>query len=441
MRPILYLLLVVVAGMPAPSARAQATGLAPIAELAVAGHCERAFEILAPLEFEMAGDAEFDLLFAYCALELGDTGLAMLALERVLAVEPGSAQARFLLARAYFLLGDLDAARREFELLLSLNLAPELGGSVGQYLDAIVARHPGEGVLIGGYAAVGIGYDSNVTGGTANDLIYFPGLNQDFRPAASDQEDADDYANLAAGVDFVFPLGKRHGVYAGGDLNVRAHDERDSLDYELSSLRGGYRRAWRNHALRIGLGLVDWRLDGEAYQDGESLEIEWRSVLARRNQVGLAASHSRFRHDAEADAVLDYDDTRLRFAYTRLLGARGDRVLGFAIDAGREDDVNGRDDGNRDTVGLRVHAQMPLSERVDGFLIISSQRDDYDRVNPLFVERRSESQNQLAAGLIWRIRGTTSLRATLVASETDSNFALYDSSSEDFSITLRQDFF
>lgn len=441
MRSILYLLLVVIAGAPALPARAQAPGLAQIAELAAAGRCAQAFEILAPLEFEMAGDAEFDLLYAFCALELGDTGLAMLALERVLAVEPGSAQARFLLARSYFLLGDLDAARREFELLLSLKLAPELGGSVGQYLDAIAARNPGEDTLVGGYAAVGIGHDSNVTGGTANDLIYLPGLNQDFRPAAGDQEDADDYANLAAGVNLFFPLGKRHGLYAGGDLNARAHDERDSLDYELTSLRGGFRRAWHNQSLRFGFGLIDWRLDGEAYQDGKSLEFEWRGVHSRRNQIGLAAAYSRFRHDAEVDAVLDYDDTRLRFGYTRLLGARGDRVLGFAVDAGREEDVNGRDDGSRDTVGIRIHAQMPMSERIDGFLIISSQRDDYDRINPLFAERRSESQNQLAAGLIWHVREKTSLRATLVASDTDSNFALYDSSSEDFSVTLRQDFF
>ena len=441
MRPILYFLLMAILGMPGQPARAQATGLAQIADMAAAGRCEQAFEIIAPLEFEMAGVVEFDLLFAYCALELGETGLAMLALERVLAVEPASAQARFLLARAYFLLGDLDAARREFELLLSLGPAPALGDSIGQYLDAIAARNPDEGVVVGGYVAVGVGHDSNVTGGTANDLIYFPGLNQDFRPAASDREDADDYANLAAGIDFVGAIDRRNSVYAGGDLNARAHAERDALDYELTSLRAGYRRAWRSHSLRVGLGLVDWRLDGAAYQDGEALELEWRNVHARRNQVGVAAAYSRYRHDAAADAILDYDDTRLRFAYTRLLGARGDRLLGIAIEAGREDDLNGRDDGNRDTVVLRIHGQVPLSERVNAFMIISSQGDEYDRINPLFAEKRSESQNQIATGVIWKLRASTSLRATLVASDTDSNFALYDSSSDDFSITLRQDFY
>ncbi len=441
MRPILYLLLVTVTGLPGAPARAQAPDLAALAEMAAAGRCADTYEILAPLEFEMAGTVDFDLLFAYCALELGETGLAMLALDRVLAVAPASVQARFLLARAYFLLDDLDAARREFELLLSLGPAPALGDGVGQYLDAIAARHPGDGLRVSGYVAVGIGHDSNVTGGTANDLIFFPGLNQDFRPAASDREDADDYANLATGVDFIRPIDRRHGFYAGADLNARRHDERDTLDYELASLRAGYRYAWQNHSLRAGLGLVNWRLDGASYQDGESLEFEWRNVHGRRNQFGLATGFARYRHDAAADAVLDFDDTRLRFAYTRLLGARGDRLFGVAVDAGREDDINGRDDGNRDIVALRIHGQVGLSDRVSTFLIISSQSDDYDRVNPLFGEKRSESQNQIAAGVIWKVREKTSLAATLVASDTDSNFALYDSSSNDFSITLRQDFY
>ncbi len=441
MRLIALFLLAAAIGPAISPARAQTPDLAQIGELAADGRCAQAFEILAPLEFEMAGIAEFDLLFAHCALELGETGLAMLALERVLAVAPASTQARFLLARAYFLLDDFEAARREFELLLSLGPAPVLGDSVGQYLDAIAARHPRDGLRVGGYVAFGVGHDSNVTDGTANDLIYFPGLNQDFRPAASDREDADDYANLAAGIDLVRPIGRRHGVYAGADVNARRHRERDALDYELTSLRAGYRHAWHNHSLRAGLGLVDWRLDGAAYQDGESLEIEWRNVHRRRNQFGLAAGYARYRHDAAADAVLDYDDTRLRLAYTRLLGPRGDQVLGVSVAVGREDDVNGRDDGNRDTIALRIHGQLPFSEQTNGFLIISSQSDDYDRENPLFAERRSESRNQVAAGVIWQIRESTSLAATLVASDTDSNFALYDSSSNDFSITLRQDFF
>ena len=441
MRLISLLLLATTIGMSSPPARAQTTSLAQIGELAADGRCAQAFDRLAPLEFEMAGNVEFDLLFAYCALEIGETGLAMLALDRVLALEPGNASARFMLARAYYLLDDLGGARREFEALLALGPAPALGESVGRYLDSIAARRPGDATRRNAYVALGFGHDTNVTDGTANDLVYFPGLNQDFRPAASDRADADDYANLAAGIDFVRQFDSRGGVYAGADVNLRAHAERDSLDYLLTGLRAGYLGSFDNQSLRAGIGLTDWRLDDAAYQDGRSLEFEWRNVFARRHRIGVAGWYSQYRHDAAVDEVLDYDDRRLRLAYTRVVGERGERRFGLAIDAGSEDDINGRDDGEREYVALRFSAQLAWSERTSVFFVISSQKDDYRRENPLFAEKRSESQNQIATGVTWFFREQTSLRATLVASDTDSNFDLYDASSEDFSITLRRDFY
>ncbi len=440
MRLILLVLLNVALGLASLPARGQSIGLAQIAELAKAGQCREAFAILESLEFQMAGNATFDLLFAHCALEVGETGIAMLALDRVLVTNPADQQARFLLARAYFLLDDLDGARREFELLKSLNPAPALGDSVGQYLDAMAARDPEARSQLGGYLAFAIGHDTNVTDGTANELIYFPGPNLVFSPDASDLEDADNYANLAFGADYLHRFGRRHDLYARADVNLRGHDERDKLDYGLVTLRTGYRNAGHNRSFRLGLAVSDWRLDDAGYQDGESLEFEWRNTFARRNQIGLAAWYSRYRHDAESDAVLDYDDARLRLAYLRLLGRRGDRRIGFSVDIGHEDDVNGRDDGNRDYIALGLNGRMPLSKQTSGFVLLSSQRDEYDRTNPLFAEKRSESQVRFATGITWKLREHTSLRATLAASDTDSNFALYDSSGEDFSITLRHDF-
>ncbi len=441
MRLILCTLLCFATGLPAASASDRDAELARYAEMAADGRCERAFESLRGLEFERAGEVDFDLLFAYCALETGETGLAMLALDRVLALEPANSSARFMLARAYYLLDDFGGARREFEALLALGPAPALGESVGRYLDALSARRPGDATRRNAYIALGLGHDTNVTDGTANDLVYFPGLNQDFRPAASEREDADDYANLAAGFDLVHRFDSRDGVYVGADVNLRTHDEHESLDYLLTGLRAGYLGNWGNQSLRAGIGVTDWRLDDTAYQDGRSLELEWRNVFARRNRIGIAGWYSRYRHDAAADEVMDYDDRRLRLAYSRVIGERGERLLGLAVDVGSEDDVNDRDDGNRDYVALRFSAQLAWSDRTSVFFVISSQKDDYRRENPLFSEKRSESQNQIAAGVVWSFREQTSLRATLVASDTESNFDLYDASSEDFSITLRRDFY
>jgi len=141
----------------------------------------------------MSGDENFDLLFGLTALEAGHVSLATLALERVLAVNPDNNTARFHLARAYYVLNDYDGARREFEMLLSMNPTAGIRETVGQYLDAIAARKPTSASVITGFISAGIGSDSNVTGGTATNPIFLSVLGDLFEFPESDLEQRDDY--------------------------------------------------------------------------------------------------------------------------------------------------------------------------------------------------------------------------------------------------------
>ena len=90
-------------------------------QLVASGKAQAAFDLLAPQEFDFAGNPKFDLLFGYAALESGNPSLASLAFERVLAVEPNNPEARLHLARAYYALNDPSQAQREFETLLAAN--------------------------------------------------------------------------------------------------------------------------------------------------------------------------------------------------------------------------------------------------------------------------------------------------------------------------------
>src|SRR5688572_8051771 len=76
---------------------------------------KRAYDLLSPLEAQRAGDPEFDYLLGLAALDSGQTTRAIFAFERVLAVNPNHPQARAEIARAYFVAGETDAAKREFE--------------------------------------------------------------------------------------------------------------------------------------------------------------------------------------------------------------------------------------------------------------------------------------------------------------------------------------
>ena len=73
-----------------------------------------AYELLAPLEQQRAGDVEYDYLLGLAAIDAEQFTRAVFALERVLAMRPEHPQARAEIARAYFLMGENKAARQEF---------------------------------------------------------------------------------------------------------------------------------------------------------------------------------------------------------------------------------------------------------------------------------------------------------------------------------------
>lgn len=399
-----------------------------------------AFELLEPLEFDLSGDENFDLLFGFSALEAGHVSLATLALERVLAVNPNNNIARFHLARAYFVLSDYDGARREFEMLLSMNPTAGIRETVGQYLDAIAAREPASRTVITGFVSAGVGSDSNVTGGPSRNPIDIPALGGPFPLPESDLEDEDDYTDLAAGFDLVHRSSENGSVYAGGNLNSRSYGDRDELDTQAINLRTGYQRAIGNQVLRAGINASWIDQDNEAYQQNGGLDFEWRNTLAQRTQIGVVLAQTAYRHEEETFDDSDYDDLRLSISALRVLGESGDKLVSADLGFGRERAVNDRFDGDMDYYEISLTGQIQFTDLHSAFVLISYRDMEYDTENALFLKTRSESQTALVAGLVFGISTTFSIRTTVVISETGSNIELYDVDRKDITVALRKDF-
>ena len=102
-----------------------------------AGKAKEGYTLLAPHEYEMAGNVDYDYLLGIAALDSGKPDKASLALERVLAVNPNYIGARLDLARAYFALADYERAKTEFEAVQAQNPPPAAKTVIEQYLAAI----------------------------------------------------------------------------------------------------------------------------------------------------------------------------------------------------------------------------------------------------------------------------------------------------------------
>ncbi len=106
-----------------------------------AGEHQAVLDELRSLEFDFAGEPEFDYLFGVSAIRAGEVNVGAFALERVLAVSPSHIGARFELAMSYVLLGNFEVGIKELEKLLARENLPE---SQRQIVLAHLSRIEGE---------------------------------------------------------------------------------------------------------------------------------------------------------------------------------------------------------------------------------------------------------------------------------------------------------
>ena len=83
-------------------------------QLISSGQHQQAYDLLLAEAEERSGTPDFDLLLGIAALDSGHPSHAVFALERVLAMQPNNAHARAELAKAYFQMGENEAAKEEF---------------------------------------------------------------------------------------------------------------------------------------------------------------------------------------------------------------------------------------------------------------------------------------------------------------------------------------
>ncbi len=114
----------------------------------------------------MPAISEFDYQLGITAIDAGFPGRAILALERVLLVNPNNLQARAEIARAYLAAGETEAARRQFELVAAQQIPVEVRKVIDIYLAGIARAEAESGTQRFAYAELGLGYDSNVNFGS-----------------------------------------------------------------------------------------------------------------------------------------------------------------------------------------------------------------------------------------------------------------------------------
>jgi len=395
-----------------------------------------AYQLGLQLMPEQAGNPNFDMAFGIAALKTGEYDQALFAFERVLMFDSKAPAPRFELARTYFMLGNLNVARRHLNQLLDATpqLPPAAMKRVQWYLAAIDAREAGKAVATSDgvtrfYLGARLGYDSNPNNMTKKDVLLF-----DVLPLTMPKVKSDTYHKLQAGVTRYQQQSESWGWFAGANASLKGfHGDHSDMDNYNLGLQGG----------GILLG-KDWRLSLPVQINKQARDDD-NEVLV----LALAAQFNQ-RIDSQWDytafgqlASIDFKPNDQRDATSVTAGI----VYAYRIDdqlklhAGPVIGIENanEDEYNRNTYGLRTGAAYTFydDQRLDfnlSYLETSHKSED-----TAFLKKRRDDQLGATIKFSHRHKQTWLFDLELNYSNHDSSLNLYNYRSTQLSAGVKKE--
>lgn len=383
-----------------------------------------------------AGDPAFDYALGIAALDSGRYGEAIIALQRVLAVQPENAAARAELARAYALAGDIDTAREQFATVVD---DPSLPDPVRQRFTGFVRQFDkqirGGGSDISGFVDARVGHDSNINTATEQNSIVIP-LFSFLGPGqlgAGAVAQSDEFYDITAGISGVTAIGRQDRLFASLLGNWRDNLNTSQFDQAALTATAGYAHSFANHdVLSVSAQVQEFRLDDAGFRSSWGLTTQYTKPLSGGKAVTVSAQWNR----------LDFDGDPLRDAdrYTAGVGFVG-KIFAANLNGGTEETRRRPGDHlSFDFVGGNIGAEVPLAKRVAAVGGIAFDLRRHDAPDPLFLVRRKDERLDLQAGLKVAVADRLFLQPTATYSRNWSNIALFDFERWTLSVGARFEF-
>lgn len=402
----------------------------------VTAEAKAAYQALAAEENSRAGNPEYDYSLGIAALDAGYFGEAVIALQRVLAVQPDNAPARAELARAYALAGDIDTARTQFATVMD---DPSLPDPVRQRFTGFVRQFDkqisGGGSDVSGFVEASSGHDSNINAATDLTQITIP-LFAAFGPGtlgAAARAQKDEYWELGAGISGVTAISRQDRLFASALGSY--HDNFDSNGFDITSLTGttGYAHSFANRdVISLSAQVQKFWLGQSSYRTAYGAIAQYTHRLSGGRALTLSAQYNRL--DFDTDPLRDADRMALGVGYVT-------RYYSANVTAGHEETRAQAGDAQSNSFATaNIGAEIPVGE---GIAVVAGAAFDmrrYDQNDALFLTKREDDRLDASLGLKIAVLPNVVFNPRASFSRNWSNIALYDFDRWTISAGLRFEF-
>ncbi len=402
-----------------------------------------AFALLDPLESDRAGDPAYDFLLGLAAIDSGHLTRAVFALERVLAARPDDPRVRAEIARAYFLMGEGENAKREFAAVKAAKPPAEVAATIERFLDALDIRGnrpPTDREGFTGYAEAGLGHDSNANGATGTGsfaIPLFPGAIFNLGAGATSRSDT--FLTFSGGLNGRKFLSPSVTLFGSANVDQRINSSVDTSD--TGSLSGSLGVTIERNEDEFTLAAQGQTFDVDHNRFRNSLGgiAQWRRNFTPFDQLTVYGQYTR----------LTYPNQRTRDAGRTAIGA----ALAHAFDIpaspvlfasgylGNEDERNtGVPQFGHRFAGGRLGGQVDVMKGMRFTANLTYEERRYGGPDPLFLVNRRDRETGLRFSLPWDVAPNWTLTPQVSFTDNRSNVVVSHYKRAQAFVTLRRDF-
>jgi outer membrane protein len=340
--------------------------------LQASGKAAEAYQMLQKQSDKYAGNPDYDYLLGTTAIDAGIPLQAVFALERVLDIQPNNAAARAELARAYFLIGENQAARAEFEQAKKAEMPVAARSVIDTYLSSIDQRILGGKQQTLAYVEAGLGYDSNINSANASSQITLPG----FVITNNAPEKNAAVGRVEAGGSFSRALKTNLDVYGNGKLEF--YQPNDASKYATRNTDGtvGLHFLRGREQYRLALVAQNYAVDSTTARNLAGINGQWQHTIDARNMLSLFAQYASLKYPDRSS--LDASQLATGLSWVHAMDGNYQPVIYLAGYLGKEDEKDSANKkAGRNYVGLRAGGSLRSSERLSWSGVLAYQTSDY----------------------------------------------------------------
>ncbi len=391
---------------------------------------------------ELLGDPVFDFYYGVAAIDAGNAGDGVLALERYVINFPENASARLELARGYYVLGEYTRSREEFSAVLKTDPPEAVKFNIQRYLDAIRSRESVYKTSGAAYIEAGGGYDTNVNAGVSNANISLPVFGP-VTVATAGVKAHSWFEYFALGGQLSQPVAPGVGVFGGGSFNAKYNndhqDQANQFDQRNLNTNAGISYLKNKNLYRLSGFYSRIDVDGDLFLQTPGTTAEWFYQYDELQAFNTYAQYANLNY-AGTNSPRSSNFYSGGLGYRKAFIAKWQPLFSLSAGYSRENNTEGRDDLSRDiysgsiTFGVTPFPKWAVS--IGG----AYQRSLYRAPDAFLLTTRADSYYTANAAISYAITPRLSAWVENLYSKNNSNISLYAYSREVAAFKLRYDF-